>query len=65
MNTHVDRERGEESVPDVSLVSESIAGRCKWEMWEELNSDQILLNAQKNVIKREKKCITGIYTRRK
>ena len=26
-------------MPNVSLASKSIAGRCKWETWEELSSD--------------------------
>ena len=39
MSTHVDRGRREESVPNVSLASECITGRCEWETWEELSSD--------------------------
>jgi hypothetical protein len=37
--TRVDWRTGEESVPDVSLVVEEMAGRCKWEALSELSSD--------------------------
>ena len=49
-------------MPDVSLVSESIDWRCKWETWDELNSNDKPIKIEMECAKetnQEKKCITG------
>ena len=38
-STHIDRSGRGEGAPDISIVNKEIAGRCKWEILEEMGSD--------------------------
>ena len=46
-------EREKKVCTDVSLVSESIAGRCKWETWEEMSSYHKPIMIESGVCKRD------------